>query len=367
MIIVKSVHTLNARECLMLEVIRNYFNFESRQMFHLAQGMRMSVEEALSNKGINYDKLRSALVPAQDRREVALVFDTAAIDSNLYGFDVMKQVIPLFHKKSNHSVLVGDYRDRPGEGERLYEAFKEGIELRRDVEYLHPAQFYFVYINNLTPGMVRHFDQGLSNYVGFAGIADMTYSSTLKTCLSNMLVNRFIKHKQLILQGHEPDRQTEDNVNTCGFPFEENGYVCRSISDDLMKVFLSYKIERPVYPGFKEDTEFALNSVGSKPTKLGLLDVEIKKEKFKYVMDQKAESIKRAGLKNVTRQQLAAMIKAKIESTYIYNLRFDEEHKVTKFNVILEVQGGEECTVTRLLAALEYQPDRRKIRLVTLY
>jgi hypothetical protein len=247
MIATKSLHTLNARGNIMLEVMRDYFNLRPGQMFREIQGMRHMVEDALSKKKISYDKLKSALVPAQNRREIALVFDTIVIGESWYGFDVMKQVIPLFERESNHSVLVGDYLDRPGQEDMLFAAFESAVEPRRAVEFRHLTQFFIVYINNLSDAMIEHFDEGLRGYRGYAGIADMSYGSAFKIYLSTMLVNSFIKHRNIILQGHEPDRSDEDDVNMSGYPFEENGYVCRSIRDNLMGVLLSYKIERPVF------------------------------------------------------------------------------------------------------------------------
>jgi hypothetical protein len=190
------------------------------------------------------------------------------IKSSWYGFDVMERVIPLFDRKGNHSVLLGDYLDRPDQERQLFIAFENAVQLRRDVEFQHPTQFYIVYINNLSDAMVQRFDEGLRDYPAYVGIAEMTYASTFKIYLSTMLVNSFIKHGNIILQGHEPDRADEEDVNMNGYPFEENGYSCRSISDDLFGVLLSYKIERPVFPGFESDTEFALNAISPTPMPL---------------------------------------------------------------------------------------------------
>ncbi len=362
----KALHTLNARDHVMLEVMRDYFNLGSKEMFREIQGMRNSVEDALSKKGIKYDKLRSALVPAQDKREIALVFDTTAIDSTWYGFEVMKRIIPFFHRQSNHSVLLGDYLDRPGHKEQLVAAFRQAVEPRRDVIFQHPSQFFIVYINNLTNKMVQHFDDGLSQYCGYAGIADTTYGSLFKTYLSTMLANSFVKREKIILQGHEPDRDVDDDVNMSGYPFEENGYVCRSISSDLMGVLLSYKIERPVYPGFEEDTEFALNAIGSRPMNIYDFEIEVAEEKLEHLKKDKFGSFKRADFLDITKEQLAALIRAKIQGSYIYNLCLNE-YNVMKFNIILEFPTKVNLPVTRLLAALEYNPDRRKLRLLTLY
>lgn len=290
-----------------------------------------------------------------------------AIDSSWYGNEVMKQIIPLFERKSNHSVLVGDYLDRHGQEDQLFAAFESAVEPRRDIEFRHPTQFFIVYINNLTDAMVEHFDEGLRDYPGYAGIADMTYGSAFKIYLSTMLVNSFIKHGNIILQGHEPDRSPEEDVNMSGYPFEENGYICRSINDDLMGVLLSYKIERPVFPGFEVDTEFALNAVSLTPMTLDEFEIEVADAKLNYLKSEKSGSMERAGLQAITTEQFTALIRAKISGSYIYNLSADQTHNITKFNIIIELPPAADRLATRLLAALEYQPDRKTLRLITLF
>lgn len=72
----KSLHTLNARDHVMLQVMRDHFKLSADQMFREIQGLRHTVEETSAQKDISYDKLKSALVPDQHRREIALVFDS---------------------------------------------------------------------------------------------------------------------------------------------------------------------------------------------------------------------------------------------------------------------------------------------------
>ena len=289
-----------------------------------------------------------------------------AIDSSWYGFDVFKRIIPLFSREGNNSVLLGDYLDC-GREDQLFEAFKSAVQLRRDVEFRHPTQFYIVYINNLTKAMVQHFDEGLRDYPAYVGIADMTYASAFKIYLSTMLVNSFIKHRNVILQGHESDRAPEEDVNMNGYPFEENCYICRSISNDFMGVLLSYKIERPVFPGFEVDTEFALNAISFTPLALDDFRIGVEEAKLTYLKSQKAGSIERAGLQATSSEELAKFIRAKISRSYLYNLCLDQTHNVAKFNVIIELPAVADRNATRLLAALEYQPNRKTLRLITLY
>ncbi|WP_375592312.1 hypothetical protein [Chitiniphilus eburneus] len=367
MTVIKSIHTLNARGNVMLEVMRDYFKLTPNHMFMEIQGMRRSIEEALAKKKIIYDKLKSALTPSQDRRDIAFIFDTTEIDSSWYGADVMGRVIPLFEEKSNHSVLLGDYLDLPNQMEQLFEAFADAVKPRKFIEFHHPTQFFVVYVNNLTDAMVKRLDEGLAGYSAYAGIADMTYGSAFKNYLSTMLVNSFIKHGNIIIQGHEPDRDPSEDVNMSGYQFEKNGYTCRSVCGDLMGVMLSYKIERAVYPGFEIDTEFSLNSIGLSSADLNEFEIEITTAKLEYLKSEKSGSVARAGLEETTTEALSELIRKKISASYIYNLTFLEQHNVAKFNIIIELPALDGRPATRLLAVLACEQSRKVLRLLTLF
>jgi hypothetical protein len=78
----KNIYTLNARDHVMLEVARDYFEIGSTRMQYEIQGMLARTEEILATKDIKYSGLKSALVPDPKRREIALVIDSQRIDNN---------------------------------------------------------------------------------------------------------------------------------------------------------------------------------------------------------------------------------------------------------------------------------------------
>jgi hypothetical protein len=364
---IKPLHTLNARGNVMLEVVRDYFEVPPEQMFLEIQALRHSVEEALALKGIKYDELKTALVPDRKRKEMALVFDTLVIKDDWYGMPVFRRLMPLFSKDSNHSVLVGDYIDTGAGQESLFEAMRQAVTLTHNVVFKHSSQFYVVYVNNLTDAMMAGFHEGLRNWKGYVGFADTTHASPFKALLSTMLANAFIKHRGVIIQGHEDDRPNSEDVNTSGYPFEEYGYVCRSVQSQLEGTLLAYKIERPVLPGFETDTEFSLNAISPNPQPLDGFVIEVEEAKLGYLKSAKADSIARAGLEDITASQLAELIRSKISASYIYNMSFDETYKVAKFNVIVELPRSDNDNRLRLLAAVEYKPDSKTLRLITFY
>lgn len=363
----KPVHTLNARDHIMLEFIEQEFALSPRQMLREIQCIRDAVDDALCLKGIEYDSLKGALVPDRQRHEIALVFDITDIEEAWYGYEIFEHIIPLFSRESCHSVLVGDYLDRPEFGDLVFDAFQHSVALRRSVHFYHPTQFFIVYINNLTDKMVQDFVMGLSSYHHYVGMADMTYRSAFKLLLSTMLSNAFIKFKSIILQGHEADRSNEEDENVLGYNFEDNGYKCKSITDDLMGVMLSYKIERPILSGFEADTRLSINSVNPMALVLDDFSIQVEEAKIGYLKRQKAGSLDRAGLTEIDSETLAALIREKIDESYIYSMSHSSEHNVTKFNVIIEVGGSCETKPTRLLAALEYKPESKILRLITLF
>ena len=364
----KSIHTLNARGNILLEVTRDQFNLQPDRMLTEIQALRQMVERALALKGLKYESLKTALVPDRKRSEIALVFDTVKIESNSYGYKVFENLIPLFDKTSNHSVLVTDYSDRGAGQDTMQAAMAEAVKLRRDVNWKHSSQFYIVYINNLTQTMIERIDGGLTTWDAYVGYADTTYASRFKLLISTMAVNLCVKVGKVILQGYEDDVPNEEDSNMCGYPFEANGYTCRSIQSILEGTLLSYKIERPVIKGFEVDTEMSLNAVSSMPLSLDDFTVEVDEAKLGYLITAKSGSLTKAGLQAIDSRKLAQLIKERIALNYIYNMSFDSVHNTTKFNIILEIPPvAHSSKPTRLLASLEYQPACKNLRLITFY
>jgi hypothetical protein len=215
--------------------------------------------------------------------------------------------------------------------------------------------------------MVKRFHEGLVDYAAYVGYADTTYGSLFKVYLSTMLVNLGIKHGSVFIQGHEPDRDDSEDVNMRAYPFEEAGLTFRSVNGSIADVLLSYKIERPVYPGFETDTEFSLNAISLHPMPLKEFDVKVREEKLNYIKKKKKGSVKGAGLDAISAVELEKLIKAKISASYIYNLVFLEQYNIVKFNIIIELPPSNGLKPTRLLAGLEYMADQKALALITLF
>lgn len=363
----KIVHTLNARGHVFLEVMREYFNISSNQMHLEIQQMLLDMKSALSQKQVFYDELKSALVPNPKKREIALVFDTSIMSESWYGIPIHTALMPLFSKKSKHSILVGDYLGDYEQQEDRREAFYESVQLTKEVIWRSSGQFYIVYINNLTDRMIENFVRGLIDFKPFIGFADTTFQSPFKFYLSTILVNLCLKCGDIILMGHGDDRDNDEDINLSFYRWENFGYTIRSLQSIYFDVFLSYKIERPVVNGFEIDSEFSLNAIHPNPLDFKVFDIQIDERKFDYLVCNKAGTIKRMGLSEFDRDVLKEIITKTISSNYIYNMSYNNQHDTSKFDIILEVQALDNSEIFRILVALEYMPSERSLRLITLH
>jgi hypothetical protein len=362
----QTIFTLDARGNILLEVMQTYFGLDQSQMFREINASFSELQRLLSAKGIKYANLKNALIPCPDRNEVALIFDTARIEESWYGREIFDRILPALDRRAILSVLCGDYIGTTDHQDLLYDAFAESVTFVRDCTWEHSSQFFVVYINNLSVRMVQDITSALVSYEPFVGSADCNAPSIFKTLLSTMLVNAFLKTGSVVIQGHEDDRCEDENVNMAGYSFSENGYACKSIQEMMFGLFLGYKIERAVFPGFESDTMFSLNAISPIISSLEECQVQIEEAKLCYLQRQKRGSMKRAGIIDLKKDEVEARIRQRLANNYIFNMTYDEAHDVMKFNTILNFSAKTDGVV-KLTAALEYRPVDKRLRLITMF
>lgn len=360
----KTIFTINARGNIFLEVTKKYFSLNDKVMHSEISGMFNELIKLLNLKGIQYKKLKSCLVPKNDRKEIGLAFDSTKIESNRYGHQVFSKLIPLLHKNSTHSILCGDYiGDNKLQNDLFFQFYCE-LNQVNEFKYQHSTQFFIVYINNLSENMFEKLVSDLETFKPFIGFFDLTNQSFMKSYLSTILANGFIKNNKTILVEHEDDRDNSEDINLIGYPFEESGYKVRSIQGIYYGVFLSYKIEREVFKGFESDTNFSLNSIS--PIVTEIEEIEIEDKKFEYLRTVKKGKLKKANLINYSKNELIDLIKNKINSNYIYNMTDLKLYNVFKFDILIELLNVFN-EVIKVTIGFEYIPKEKKLRLITLY
>ncbi len=356
-----TIFTLEARSNVRLEVMADHFELSDERIFADIQKTFGWLKSTLDSKGISYSDLQRALVPSPDRSECAYVFDWTKFEGAAYGREAMDKLLPLLHQKSTHSVLCGDWL---GDGD-FSEWVKWSPQASVAPDLVSAAgkggSLYFVYVNNLSSSMPRRLHEQLRGFAPYLGYLDLTFASPLKGYLSTLLVRAFIKHRNLVILGHEDDRPDHENFNLSLFDFDGVGLAVRSVPLLLYELFLSYKIERLTLER-ERDTGFSLNAIGVSSRQLSDCEIVIDDAKLKYLRTEKSGSLKRAGLAGLAVDEVEDRIRHKIQSSYIYNLARSKNGETLKFNIIMELTDA-----VRSLCALEYRVNDHTLRLVTFY
>ncbi|XPF96318.1 hypothetical protein ACM9HF_10010 [Colwellia sp. RE-S-Sl-9] len=360
-----SIHTVDARGHIILETMRDYFGATPDVMLREIQNMVATTIDVLKDKGIKYQELRTALVPRTDRIEAGFIFNTQDIVSYGYGNEVMKQLLPLLNPKSNYSIQCGDLVGE--DQEFIFSTLQEFLLLSRNLDFVHGSALYCVYINNLTEAGLERINKSLSSFKSYVGYIPCTFSSRARVYLSTILVNSFLKHGNKVIMGHEDDRSNKENINIKGYPFEDFGMDVFSLQSVYFDVFLSYKIERPVFKGFESDTELSLNAISSQILPIDKFNVEIEEAKHGYLKSDKCGKLEKAGIEALSKDELSNLIRSKISESYIYNLSYSSEYDVSKFNIMLEIPRLDGGYPTRVVAALEYKPKDQLLRVITMH
>jgi len=348
----------------MLEVLRDHLEMTAPHMRREILRLHENTIDILSSKGIDYSELRSGLVPSADKHEAAFIFDSTEIESSMYGREVFKQVLPLLEPRTTQSVLCGDLL---GEDQNLiFEILEESMVLSRSFTFKHGTLLYGVYINNLSTPLLARLHQELGNFPAYLGYVQTSFASRAKTYFSMCMANLFLKKGKTLIVGHEGDRSNKENINITLYPLEEFGYKVASLQDDYFGIFLSYKIERPVFGVFAVDSEMALNSISHMIFKLDEFSVYLEEAKHGYLINKKLGKLSKAGLANVDRDHIAQLIQSKVSESYLYNLMYLDEYDVMKFNLMIEVDRVDGYP-TRMTVALEYLPASKTLRVLTLY
>jgi hypothetical protein len=364
---VDTIFTLNARDNVFLEVLQEHFRLSPEKMYGEIRALFNETLDALNISGINYLEIKTALVPSTNKYELALLFNSQEIDSYAYGREIFYHILPLLDRRTTQSALVGDLVAGDIDQEFIFELLRQHLVSARHFTFVHSRLIYCVYLNNLTEHSARNIIEGLKDFPAYIGCIPTTFDSIAKTFFSMTLCNLFVKRESIVIIAHEDDRPNIENVNNTFYPFEEFGYQVRSIQEQHFNLFLSFKIERAVLPGYESDTEFALNALSQYIEPLIDLQIVIEEPKLEYLMREKTGSLSKAGIMSLGADGLKNLIRRKLAANYIYNLRYVQEHNVMLFNIILEVERSEGGDPMKMLLSLEYKPTDKYLRVVTLY
>jgi hypothetical protein len=187
------------------------------------------------------------------------------------------------------------------------------------------------------------------------------------------LVNLAIKHKNIVILGHEDDRPNTENYNLHLHDYTALGLAIRSVQSLYFGVFLSYKPEQMLLRKTDDDLEIAIRAMSEEAPPLGEFTVLIDGRKHEYLTTVKNGKLALAGLGHMTKSELEEAIHFKMRSSYLYSLDWRDmpetaesaSYRGSYFNIMLEFPR-EDGEPERVTVALEFIPTDKVLRVVTM-
>lgn len=367
------IHTLNARGNVLLGAIRQHYSWTDERTFVEIQRTHKDFLQILKAKGLHYDELRNALTPQTNKHEAAFLFDEHRCNpGRISGVDAADAVFKLLPAKTTHSILggelIGDDHD-----EFVRRFLKQEAVIVKDLNFKHPTFCFVVYVNNLAGEALATIHEGLQSHPGYLGYVPCTYASLTKTFVTMHLMNFGIRHKNIMILGHEDDRDNTENCNLHMHDYTALGLTIRSVQLMYFGLFLSYKPEQMLLKDSDDDLEIAVRAMSKEVAPFSDFTVFVEDAKFQYLTSKKEGKLALAELAHLTKGQLEEAIRSKLRSNYLYSLDWRDEpatpdstaYSGSFFNIMLEFprEAGEPERVT---VALEYQPSSKVLRVVTM-
>jgi len=362
-----AIHSFDSRDFVFWEAYKDHFQATDKSIYAYITALHNETISSLKKTNIKYSELKNTLTPQKKRKEVGFIFDSARIENDFYGGVVLQHLIRAVSEIKRTTVSFGDIT-AGGNSHRaqlnIREAMREEVIFSNELQFKHATQFFVVYFNNLSAVMIEQILEELKGLDFFVGYCDFTYNSYLKDAVSMSIGQQFLLHDgKVLLRYIEGDPKGTNNTI---FDFTKTDLEIVSIDEFQYCSFLTYKIKRRYFEMDNSDQAFSINSVYPETELINSYELVIEDNKFQYLLENKAGSLKKAGGDTITKDQLKQQIAANINTNYLFNLDFNE-HGCLKFNTDLEFYDDQKQEMARCIASFEVIFKNKQIRLITLY
>lgn len=359
-------HVLNARDnALMPWIFFEYAKSDPQLFQRTMQEEAKRIRGLLASRGIGYEELKSSLAPTRDGTQAVFLYDWWQEPSWNYAVAFAKKYLPRLRRDLRTSVLHGDLDDRHVAMPIL--AMEDALVKARPQPVNWHTQ-YAVYFNNLRPSDVASIHRLLSDEARYAGYIDVSFAGPVRNFIERKMTPLWIIDGRKAILTHGGDDPAVSNEDPVGFDLPACGYEVVSLVDTYFACFLSYKIEATDARQAAEDRILNLAAITGELIDTESAKVLVHPDKLdKYLLrdENKLRLMTNIGLQDVTPDELASVVEAKLSQSYIYDLRY-AENGTPLFAVAAEFEkpnGG----LTRRRLALKHDQGQRVISLVTMY
>ncbi|MEX5265894.1 hypothetical protein RF640_17905 [Kocuria sp. CPCC 205231] len=314
-----TIHSINAYTHTGLSSLADHLELRPEHLQKMIRVMHHQVVTRLEAGGIDYAELQNALVPQRSRHEVAFMFDSTRVGSDMYGDALSRVWLPALRDHGPDKTVIrhGNILQLPNEF--VWRELERHLVGAKDFPRGARELYYVVYLTNLSRGQLRSIDAAMkSASAAYLGYVDCSTWTPLK---SGMFLPQIgLRLRDTVIT----DIDDGGTANQVGYPLEEYGFRVLGVDEELYGPLLGHRLDNGVPEWADNDTAIALSVLGGERQPVTSMNVIINESRIEYLGRDHAPPLHDAGLAGLDRDALAAAIKDKFANGLIYRLRFVE-------------------------------------------
>lgn len=356
-------HAINARDSSLFHWMFVKHAKSDPDAFRRAmQGEAKHVRDLMHSQGLNYDSLKSALIPSANGVQAVFFYDWLDDPSWNYAVAFAEKYLPHLRDQLRTAVKHGDIL-----GDAPISSLDRLLRRARTSDIQWATQ-YAVYFSNLRPDDVETLHSALAPDPRYSGYIDVTFASDVRNYLARTLADQWLVYDKTMIMNHGGDDPLVGTEDPVGYDLPDKGYRVVSLTDTYHAGFFTYKIEADDAKQSADDRVLTLAAVTGELIDVDNVVVTVhpdKVEKYLLIDPNKLRLMTSIGLQDVTPKDLENTIRDRLSRNYIYDLRFAQDG-TPLFAVSAEFEkpaGG----LTKRLLALKHDRETGQIALVTMY
>lgn len=365
-----TIHSFNNYTNVGLTSVVEALELGPRAVRALILGGYLSVESQLSAAGIKYASLNGALVPKNRRYEVAYIFDSTRIDSDLYGLEIANHWIPAVERfgPTTSALSVGDIVNLPSE--IVWQQLDKYLVRQGSFPRVPSLHYFVAHVTNLSKGQREKLHAALQDSTdAYIGYVDTT---TWKPIMIGMLLPQVgLRSGDKVITAQVDG----EAPNLAGYPYEANGLTPVGVDDFNYGTYLDHRLDNGIPQWAAQDSRFALTALGGDQQPVSTSALSIDDSRLEYLQTKHASSLSAAGLDGLDREGLVVEIRNKIAHGLVYNLRFVQgtrsgmpapENDAMMYSVQVAFPSSD-GSLRRFQVGLKYRADTHTSEIATFY
>lgn len=336
------------------DVMKRTFDMSNPSVFNEIRNMFMELDSKLNGYNIDYNDLKSALIPPDGKNhfDFLFVYDYSKCDEDFMGKLIFEKLFRILEsenlKDTNTSIFSGDLLSN-------FVGYEETVDYinKNSKHKIKPykGDYFVVLMSNLTENQSKYINDLFKNDEYYICFVNITFKNDLVK-VNLLLPSVGLKARDKFIMSI-PEEDGENWVSR----FLPKGLKPVYIIDYLFDSFLHYNYQTNVYYGNEDFTNYILNPNEAENFKSYLLVID--ESKYNYLVLNKSHVLKIIFDGQINNIDDFKNIVQRALSNNIFNIKRDT-HGV-RFNTLIDINRY------RLIFSFEYISDKKEIRLITAY